>query len=231
MYCILYYTVGLALFQPLLAATVVQVDKDYKSSNTSTDFLYFAYGSNLLKERLQLKNPSAEFVRTGRLKDYSLRFGHWREDFNGSNSWHGGVATIQPVKGEDVWGVIWKMDTSNLISLDKQEGVKGGSYSPTEVTVDTEDGLVVCRTYLMNNFKAYLTSPPYKQVVCLGARQNGLPLEYIKKLDAVETNGYSGPSIMDDIIGFKPTGNPQLESPETTSKKRNPFFSWLYWLS
>ena len=31
-------------------------------------FLYFAYGSNLLKQRLQLENPSAEFVAVGELK-------------------------------------------------------------------------------------------------------------------------------------------------------------------
>lgn len=33
-------------------------------------FMYFAFGSNLLKERLQLANPSAIFCTTGRLKVY-----------------------------------------------------------------------------------------------------------------------------------------------------------------
>ena len=31
-------------------------------------FLYFAYGSNLLRERLILANPSARFVAVGKLK-------------------------------------------------------------------------------------------------------------------------------------------------------------------
>ena len=31
-------------------------------------FNYFGYGSNLLKERLQLMNPSAEFVDIGKLR-------------------------------------------------------------------------------------------------------------------------------------------------------------------
>lgn len=31
-------------------------------------FMYFAFGSNLLKERLELANPSATFFTTGRLK-------------------------------------------------------------------------------------------------------------------------------------------------------------------
>jgi len=31
-------------------------------------FYYFAFGSNLLKERLQLANPSAQFVCTAKLE-------------------------------------------------------------------------------------------------------------------------------------------------------------------
>lgn len=36
-------------------------------------FLYFAFGSNLLKERLQLANPSATFYKTGRLKVCTIK--------------------------------------------------------------------------------------------------------------------------------------------------------------
>ncbi|XP_062385265.1 gamma-glutamylcyclotransferase a [Sardina pilchardus] len=158
------------------------------------DFMYFAFGSNLLKERLQLKNPSATFYSTGRLKDYALRFGLWGERVQ--CRWNGGVATIEENPGAEVWGVVWKLSKDNLASLDKQEEV----YSPMEVTVETDNGLLVCRTYQMNNFSACLPSPQYKQVLCLGAQQNGLPLEYLKKLQDVETNNYSGPSsIMDEI--------------------------------
>ncbi|KAG5264348.1 hypothetical protein AALO_G00252780 [Alosa alosa] len=157
-------------------------------------FMYFAFGSNLLKERLQLKNPSATFYSTGRLKDYVLRFGLWGERVQ--CRWNGGVATIEENPGAEVWGVVWKLSKDNLASLDKQEEV----YSPMEVSVETDSGLLACRTYQMNNFSACLPSPQYKQVLCLGAQQNGLPLEYLKKLQDVETNNYSGPSsIMDEI--------------------------------
>ena len=33
-----------------------------------TTFFYFAYGSNLLRQRLKLKNPSAHFIATAVLK-------------------------------------------------------------------------------------------------------------------------------------------------------------------
>ncbi|XP_025757916.1 gamma-glutamylcyclotransferase a isoform X2 [Oreochromis niloticus] len=125
-------------------------------------FLYFAFGSNLLKERLQLANPSAKFYQTGRLKDYKLNFGLWKEHID-NNAWHGGVATIESYPGAEVWGVIWTLNNEHLSSLDDQEGVKAGIYSPLEVSVETDNGTVLCRTYQMNNFHACPPSPQYKQ--------------------------------------------------------------------
>lgn len=45
-----------------------------------------------------------------------------------------------------------------------QEGVDRGLYSPLEVSVETVKGLIICRTYQINNFHASLPSPEYKQV-------------------------------------------------------------------
>ncbi|XP_053719612.1 gamma-glutamylcyclotransferase a [Synchiropus splendidus] len=160
-------------------------------------FMYFAFGSNLLRERLHLANPSAVFLSTGRLKDYELNFGLWDEHVD--NAWHGGVATILPSPGAEVWGVVWTLSDEHKATLDKQEGVNIGCYSPLEVQVETQAGPVLCRTYQMNNFHACLPSPQYKQVVCRGAEQNGLPAEYLEKLAAIPTNNYTGPSILDKI--------------------------------
>ncbi|XP_071378111.1 gamma-glutamylcyclotransferase a [Centroberyx affinis] len=166
-------------------------------SGAAGDFMYFAFGSNLLKERLQLANPSAIFHCAGRLKDYVLKFGLWEEHVD--NPWHGGVATIDFCPGGEVWGVVWTLNNEHLISLDNQEGVNLGLYSPLEVTVETNHGLMLCRTYQMNHFHACPPSPQYKQVLCLGAEQNGLPVEYLRGLEAVQANNYSGPSILDQI--------------------------------
>ncbi|KAK6327721.1 gamma-glutamylcyclotransferase a isoform X1 [Coregonus clupeaformis] len=167
-------------------------------SATADHFMYFAFGSNLLKERLQLANPSAIFHCTGRLKqDYTLNFGLWGEHID--NRWHGGVATIEQKEGGEVWGVVWRMSNDHLASLDQQEGVDRGMYFPLEVTVETDDGALLCRTYQMNRFHACPPSPQYKQVVCLGAQQNGLPVQYVRRLEEVQTNNYSGPSILDQI--------------------------------
>uniref|UniRef100_W5M1J7 Gamma-glutamylcyclotransferase b n=1 Tax=Lepisosteus oculatus TaxID=7918 RepID=W5M1J7_LEPOC len=153
-------------------------------------FLYFAYGSNLLKERLQLKNPSATIHCVARLKDYKLAFGN----FGGrtSDRWHGGVATIVQSPGDEVWGV-WKMSVEDLQSLDRQENVKIGAYSPAEVMVSTKVEELTCRTYIMNNCVYTPPSPQYLKVIVLGAEQNSLPSEYQLKLKAIKTNNYEGP--------------------------------------
>lgn len=56
---------------PHLTSTVLLIfllaESSYSMENNRT-FLYFAYGSNLLKERLQLKNPSATVHCVARLK-------------------------------------------------------------------------------------------------------------------------------------------------------------------
>ncbi|KFO31560.1 gamma-glutamylcyclotransferase isoform X1 [Fukomys damarensis] len=155
------------------------------------NFLYFAYGSNLLTKRIHHRNPSATFCCVARLQDFKLDFGN----FQGKTSqrWHGGIATIFQSPGDEVWGVVWKMHTSNLNSLDEQEGVESGTYVVIEVKVLTQEGKqLTCRSYLMTNYESAPPSPQYKKVICLGAKENGLPLEYQEKLKAIEPNDYKG---------------------------------------
>ncbi|XP_074510556.1 gamma-glutamylcyclotransferase [Sebastes fasciatus] len=154
-------------------------------------FLYFAYGSNLLKERLQLKNPSATVHCVARLKDYRLVFGNHKG--LASDRWHGGVATIEDSPGEEVWGVVWRMSMADLESLDSQENVTLGAYSPVELSVKTKYQELDCRTYMMNSCVYAPPSPQYLQVIMMGAEQNGLPQDYQEKLRAIQTNMYEGP--------------------------------------
>ncbi|XP_015678714.1 gamma-glutamylcyclotransferase isoform X1 [Protobothrops mucrosquamatus] len=166
---------------------------DLEQQNCKSEhFFYFAYGSNLLRERIMLRNPSVVFLTIAQLLDYKLAFSSHQGRL--SLQWKGGTATIVYSPGEEVWGIIWKMNTSDLCSLDRQEGVENGIYIPIEVTVRTQDGKIVkCRSYQMNDYVHDLPSPQYKRVICLGAKQNELPMDYQKKLNSIETNNYAGP--------------------------------------
>uniref|UniRef100_H3D285 Gamma-glutamylcyclotransferase b n=2 Tax=Tetraodon nigroviridis TaxID=99883 RepID=H3D285_TETNG len=165
--------------------------RNWSSMENSHTFLYFAYGSNLLKERLRLQNPSAMVHCVARLKDYKLVFGNYKG--LASDRWHGGVATIEHSPGDEVWGVVWKMNISDLESLDDQENVMLGAYSPVELRVKTKGQEINCRTYIMNSCVYAPPSPQYLQVIVMGAEQNGLPKYYQEKLRAIKTNKYYGP--------------------------------------
>ncbi|NXC97249.1 GGCT glutamylcyclotransferase, partial [Certhia familiaris] len=133
------------------------------------------------------------------LQDFKLEFGHHQG--RTSSVWHGGTATIAQSPGDEVWGIVWKMNTCHLSSLDKQEGVEEGIYVPIEVNVHTQAGKVLtCRSYQMKDYVSGPPSPQYKKVICMGAKQNGLPTDYQEKLEAIETNNYAGPvPIMEEI--------------------------------
>ncbi|XP_067912650.1 gamma-glutamylcyclotransferase-like [Heterodontus francisci] len=172
-----------------LMATVSSTNRTYVLVDGEEYFYYFGYGSNLLRERLLLLNPSAVRASVGRLKGYKLAFGLYKRNLT---EWGGGVATIIQSPEDDVWGVVWRLKAADRQSLDDQENVKEGFYSPIEVKIEREDaGEMMCLTYQINYFNSVLPSPLYKEVICTGAKQNGLPAEYIAKLDAIKTNNYN----------------------------------------
>ena len=86
------------------------------TSNTGK-FLYFAFGSNLLAERIHIKNPSAVFRSVGKVKGYKLDFGYF------SQRWQGGAATITEDPDSTVYGIIWELNQEHQETLDKQESV------------------------------------------------------------------------------------------------------------
>lgn len=160
------------------------------TSESDTDtFLYFAYGSNLSKARIHINNPSAEFVSIAKLKDYKFYFGH-QDDWM-SATWHGCTATVEPAPGCEAWGALWKLRMPDMESLDRQET----HYQPITVSVVTpgDPGLEYkCRTYQMLECIPDLTSPQYKNVVVTGAKEVGLPEDYMKFLNDFKHNGYDG---------------------------------------
>ncbi|XP_025114951.1 gamma-glutamylcyclotransferase-like [Pomacea canaliculata] len=150
----------------------------------SKKFLYFAYGSNLLRERVMLNNPSATFKCIGKLEGYILTFkGSW-------SRWRGAAASISKKNDGHVWGVIWEVDLGDIENLDRQETF----YDAIEVPVSSISNEVLrCRTYkLSRGYKPGKPSPHYKDVIVRGARQNSLPAVYIAFLESLEDNGYAG---------------------------------------
>ncbi|KAK7864296.1 hypothetical protein R5R35_009552 [Gryllus longicercus] len=162
-------------------------------------FLYFAYGSNLLAERLRINNPSAERVAAARLDGYRLDFGYM------SPRWGGHAATVVPQPGRVVWGAVWSVGQEHLDDLDRQEGVQSGVYVPIQVDVHSSDGRKLhCRSYHLQEqpptplpeglliTEGRLPSKIYWQVIVQGARETGLPSDYIDFLEKIPHNDFMG---------------------------------------
>ena len=77
----------------------------------------------------------------------------------------------------------------------RQEDVHLGVYEPLSVQVTTKEGQQLqCRSYTVKQKDAISLrpSPQYLGVILRGAKESGLPEEYINKLKQIEDNGYNG---------------------------------------
>lgn len=101
----------------------------------------FSYGSNhpgQLSERLGRTDWE---MQSGRLDD------HWRVFRGYSQRWRGGVASLEPRRGQSVYGYVAKVTAPDLAVMDRYEGVAGGSYQRKTLQVKTPSGRVSAVAY------------------------------------------------------------------------------------
>lgn len=144
-------------------------------------FLYFAYGSNMLTERLIARKrcPSARPVTVACAEGYALDFS------KKSNKDGSGKATLVSSEGSRQYGVLFEIEDDELPHLDREEGV-GKGYDRHDmfsvISAGTGDA-VTAKTYLATkpqpNIKPF---DWYLALIVAGARQNGLPQDQIERL-------------------------------------------------
>lgn len=100
------------------------------------------------------------------LPNYKLVFTGW------SRTWHGGVATIKPFRGEKVHGAIYEVSEACLRQLDKYEV----GYTRLNITVFDEDNQPhQAVTYIKSGqLEESLPSKEYAAVIRQGYRDWGL---------------------------------------------------------
>ena len=146
-------------------------------------YRYFAYGSNLSTERLRARVPSARARGRGRLLHHALRWHKIGRDGSGKCDI---VPTSAPCV---VWGVLFDVAQDEKPALDAVEGL-GIGYFEKEVRIVTDDGECLALTYHANPAGTDAALRPfdwYKNYVVRGAREHGLPADYIRELEVVET--------------------------------------------
>ncbi|MEY8688997.1 MAG: GNAT family N-acetyltransferase [Leptothrix sp. (in: b-proteobacteria)] len=150
-------------------------------------FLYFAYGSNMSSRRLQdpTRAPSAVPVGQASLAGYRLVFDKASIDGSGkADCERTGDLT------DRVFGGLFRVSVEDTAALDKAEGAAGAKpgYRHTEVVVATDSGPTKAVTYLATNkLPDLLPYPWYIQHVLAGAREFGLPADYIAAIQRLPT--------------------------------------------
>jgi len=142
---------------------------------------YFAYGSNLSTLRLRARVPSATPLCVAALPRHELKFHKKGRDGSGKcDAWHTGNGKHRVV------GVVFELAAADKPVLDDFEGL-GVGYEEKWVEVVTPNGtLLEAFTYCALEIQSGLD--PYEWYLChvlTGAREHGLPTEYIQTIEAV----------------------------------------------
>ncbi|TAK97113.1 gamma-glutamylcyclotransferase [Patescibacteria group bacterium] len=143
--------------------------------------LCLSYGSNMSITRIQDRVPSARPVAVATLPKHRLKFHKVSNDGSGKCD-----AQATEDTNDYVIGVLFEISDNEKPALDNKEGL-GVGYDEKEVEVVTTDG----RTMKSVMYFATSIDPSrrpytwYKNHVLKGAKENGLPEEYISKIEAV----------------------------------------------
>ncbi len=137
--------------------------------------LYFAYGSNLVLTRMRERVASARVLTTGQIAGYRLAL-----DKRGADG--SGKANLVHDPGSVVWGVVYCIDAADWAGLDAHEP----GYARIDVEVATPLRRLAAKTYRAR----VLTDEPvafdwYKRLIVEGAREHGLPPEWLETLAAL----------------------------------------------
>lgn len=149
---------------------------------SASTFLYFAYGSNMSLRRLRARTPSAELIGQARVSAYRLVFDKWSRDGSGKADC---FKTGDP--SDQVLGALFRIHDADRRALDVAEGA-GAGYDAIPIVVFAAGAPHKVLTYIATDKRPGLK--PYAWYLChvlVGARELGLPEDYIAMIEGIAT--------------------------------------------
>jgi hypothetical protein len=144
---------------------------------------YFGYGSNMCRRILVGRRGIRPLAsRPGCLENYRLCFSL------PVGPGERGVANVEPAPAARTRGVLYLLTVADAERLDRTEGVHVGYYQriPVEVFTDGE-GRISAFTYQSSRgVEGRKPSARYMGLLLEGAREHGLPADYVAFLEAFE---------------------------------------------
>jgi gamma-glutamylcyclotransferase len=135
--------------------------------------LYFAYASNMNQAQMKRWCPASRFLKAVRLEGFRFVYDGF------SVTWDGAVGNIVTSGAEGVWGALYEITGRDRLTLDAFEGYPR-SYERRHVEVRDRQGLVhQAMTYCRTGRALGKPHPDYERIVIDGAKECGLPDEYV----------------------------------------------------
>jgi hypothetical protein len=144
---------------------------------------YFAYGSNMLEDRLRDRAPSAVFVSVGMLRGYRLQFHKRGHDGSGKCN-----IERSPHRRDRVYGAIFSVDGTDVSRLDRAEDALRGGYSRDSIQVEVAGGIARVESYFANPRFIDGSLRPfdwYQAFVVAGALEHAIPAHYCRAVASV----------------------------------------------
>jgi gamma-glutamylcyclotransferase (GGCT)/AIG2-like uncharacterized protein YtfP len=123
--------------------------------------------------------PSAEALDRAQLPEHSLAFTRY------SRSEKGGVADVIQRRGASVWGVIYRINQTCLGALDRYEDAPRAYRREKAIVLDASGQQREAFVYVANRTGDFAPSRSYRDRIVRGARERGLPDDYLRELEAV----------------------------------------------
>lgn len=140
---------------------------------------YFAYGSNMSSKRLK-NRINAKKIANGKLLGYQLRFHKIGKDGTGKCD----ISEVDNME-DFVLGVIYEVSDSDIMVLDRIEGV-GNGYDSITVNIELNRKDIKAACYVATNINENLKPLDwYKKHVFQGAIENNFDMGYIEMIENV----------------------------------------------
>jgi hypothetical protein len=174
----------------------------------SAELYYFAYGSNMNEEQMRARCSSPKVIAVSKLPDHQLAF------FGYSAVWDGAEESVIPALGQDVWGVVYDLSSSDRERLDDSQDARldgSGDYfhSPAKVT-DQQGKVYTVLLYKKDNQGTpQKPSQEYLNFIVQGAVDHQLPSDYVEQLRGMESKkaGFAVPRQKKSVREAVPGGD------------------------
>lgn len=126
-------------------------------------------------KQMKRRCPGSKFISVGILEGHRFVYDGYSTKRNGA------VGNVIKSESEHVMGAVFEISPKDLESLDFHEGVPI-HYQRTRMTINMKDGSSSeAEIYYREGEKEGKPSKEYRDIVIEGARECGIPEEYIEK--------------------------------------------------